>query len=406
MIPRVNMITKFIICLILVIAVSSCSGNGSPSNTKTKNQDEILNEVYNESNLLSQEFTFDGSKGTIIEGQNGTKVKIDKNTFVNVNGDLITGEITLELKEVLNPVDMIMGNLTTVSNGKALETGGMIYLNATSSSEQLSIADGKSILISIPSDTLLSDMSLFEGVKDSDGIVNWVDPIPLDLPEAKNDSAMIDLDPFEKTHNIRYSVEPYGNNEIEYPQNIKDEVSRIAWEGTGLKISKDSTFEFAGHTIHFYKQDELTRWNQVFKVEMGNNSFVTDQNISYIFQLKKLGWANIDRLLNDPRTKDVELITNVLNHNDFNFVYTTLITQKMFLPGYQKKDNSYSFTHGDFESTKLPIGEKATIIATARKNNKTYFDYKTITIEKNQTLNLELSVSSKEKIEQVLKNEF
>jgi hypothetical protein len=383
----------------------SCGETTTPE-VEEKNLDEILNEVYNESNLPSQEFSLIGSQGTIIEGKDGTKVKIDKNTFVDKNGNLISGEITLELKEVLDPIDMIMGNLTTISDGKTLETGGMIYLNATSSSEQLSLASGKSILISMPSDSLLSDMSLFEGVKDSAGVVNWVDPVPLGIPEAENDSAMVDIDEFEKTHNIKYSVEPFGNNEIDYPQNIKDEVGRIAWAGTGLKISRDSTFEFSGHVIHFYKQNELTRWNQVFKVEKGNNSFVTDQNVSYIFKLKKLGWANIDRLLDDPRTEDVELITEVSNHEDFNFVYTTLITQKMFLPGYQKKDDSYSFTHGDSESTKLPIGEKATIIATARKNNKTYFAFKTIVIKEKQELVLKLSVSNKMKIERALEKEI
>lgn len=405
MIPSTDMRVNFVICLSLTVMMCSCGETTTPE-VEEKNLDEILNEVYNESNLPSQEFSLIGSQGTIIEGKDGTKVKIDKNTFVDKNGNLISGEITLELKEVLDPIDMIMGNLTTISDGKTLETGGMIYLNATSSSEQLSLASGKSILISMPSDSLLSDMSLFEGVKDSAGVVNWVDPVPLGIPEAENDSAMVDIDEFEKTHNIKYSVEPFGNNEIDYPQNIKDEVGRIAWAGTGLKISRDSTFEFSGHVIHFYKQNELTRWNQVFKVEKGNNSFVTDQNVSYIFKLKKLGWANIDRLLDDPRTEDVELITEVSNHEDFNFVYTTLITQKMFLPGYQKKDDSYSFTHGDSESTKLPIGEKATIIATARKNNKTYFAFKTIVIKEKQELVLKLSVSNKMKIERALEKEI
>jgi hypothetical protein len=403
---RAKMKMRFIFYISLALMMHSCGGETAPE-LNENNLDEILDKVYNETNLPSQKFSFDASKGKIIEGENGTKIWIEKNSFVDESGKIVTGKITIELKEALYPVDMIMANLTTVSNGKALETGGMIYINATSiSSGQLSLADNKSMLISLPTDSLLSDMSLFEGVKDSLGNVNWVNPVALDMPVAEADTAMSGLDVFEKAHNILYSVDPYGNDESKYPQKVKDEVSRIAWEGTGLIISKDSTFEYAGHVIHFYKQDTLIRWNHIFKVEKGNNSYVTDQHVNYIFEMKKLGWANIDRLLDDPRTEDVELITEVSNHGDFNYVYTTLVTQKMFLPGYQKKDDSYCFTHGDYEATKLPIGVKATIIATARKDNKTYFAFKTITIKKDQKINLELTLSDKKKIETTLEHEI
>ncbi|MGB6037019.1 MAG: hypothetical protein WBG42_12175, partial [Cryomorphaceae bacterium] len=153
-------------------------------------------------------------------------------------------------------------------------------------------------------------------------------------------------------------------------------------------------------------QNELTKWSQVFKVEKGTNSYVTDQNVYYIFKLKNLGWANIDRLYSDPRTEEVDLLASVSNESDFNFVYTTLVTQSMYLPGYQKKDESFSFTHGDYESTQLPIGEEATVIATACKDGKTYFGYQTIEIKKKQNVKIELKESSKNKIEEILENEI
>ena len=122
--------------------------------------------------------------------------------------------------------------------------------------------------------------------------------------------------------------------------------------------------------------------------------------------MKNLGWANIDRLYSDPRTEEVELLANISNESDFNFIYTTMVTQSMYLPGYQKKDESFSFTHGDYESTQLPIGETATIIATACKDDKTYFGYQTIEIKKKQDVKIELKESSKTKIEEILENEI
>lgn len=107
-------------------------------------------------------------------------------------------------------------------------------------------------------------------------------------------------------------------------------------------------------------------------------------------------------MLDDPRTTDVDLFVNVKNHEEFNFVYATMITKNMYLPGYQKADNTYSFTHGDYEKPRLPVGEKATIIVTASKGGKTYFDFQTIEIAESQKVELNLNESSKTKIEKTL----
>jgi len=399
---------KYSIFTILTLSILySC--NNSPSNESTEgkgNRADVFNEVYNDENIESQTFTIDNSIDNIIEGDNGTKIRITKNTFVDQDGNLIEGQIEIELKEALTPIDMVMGNLTTTFNDQPLLSGGMIYLNATFESNQLNIAENKSILTSVPSDTLLADMSIFEGNRDSLNAMNWSDPEPIGLPQAESDSLPVQaMDAFEKSHNIRYSVDGFMEP-LDQPQFVRDEVSRIAWEGAGLKITKDSTFKIGEYTVHFYKQNELTKWSQVFKVEKGTNSYVTDLNVYYIFKLKNLGWANIDRLYSDPRTEKVDLLASVSNESDFNFVYTTMVTQSMYLPGYQKKDESFSFTHGDYESTQLPIGEKATIIATACKDDKTYFGYQTIEIKKKQDVKIELKESSKTKIEEILENEL
>jgi len=399
---------KYSIFTILTLSILySC--NNSPSNESTEgkgNRADVFNEVYNDENIESQTFTIDNSIDNIIEGDNGTKIRIGKNTFTDLNGNPIKGEVVLELKEALNPIDMVMGNLTTTFNGKPLQSGSMLYLNATSNNNQLMIADNKSILASVPSDTLFEDMSLFIGDRDSLNGMNWSDPEPIGLPQAESDSLPVQaMDAFEKSHNIRYSVDGFIE-QLDQPQFVRDEVSRIAWEGAGLKITRDSTFKIGEYTVHFYKQAALTKWSQVFTVEKGMNSYVTDQNVYYIFKMKNLGWANIDRLYSDPRTEEVELLADVSNESDFNFVYTTMVTQSMYLPGYQKKDNSFSFTHGDYESTQLPIGEKATIIATACKNDRTYFGYQTIEISKKQEVKIELKESSKNKIEEILEKEI
>jgi hypothetical protein len=138
----------------------------------------------------------------------------------------------------------------------------------------------------------------------------------------------------------------------------------------------------------------------------GENSFAEDRKTNYIFSIKKLGWANIDRLLEDPRTKEVELITSVENEKEFKFIYVTMITQKMYLPGYQKKDETFCFSHNDEEKQQLPVGETATILATAYKNDKPYFAIKKITITDKQTVAFKLEETTTEKLKAEMKEKI
>jgi hypothetical protein len=102
--------------------------------------------------------------------------------------------------------------------------------------------------------------------------------------------------------------------------------------------------------------------------------------------------------MSDPRTKEVKLITLVNNESEFKFIYVSLITQKMYLPGYQKKDGTFCFSHNDEEKQQLPVGETATILATAYVDGKPYFAIEKITIKEKQTVSFNLIATTQEKL--------
>ena len=388
--------TRLIISLlVLTVFITSCNKNKG-------NKTDVFTKVYSTDNLTTQTFSIDASIDNIITGTNGTKIRIPKNSFVDSTGLPISGTVEIQLKEALTKKEMVLANLTTTFNGKPLETGGMIFVDALSKGKSLLLAENKTIQVALPTDSTLNGMSLFSGIQDSSGI-NWANPIALNKPNV--DSSGISMDLFEKTTNIMYSVDGFDNTK-DYPDSINSEIGRIAWQGDGLKITKDSTFKIGNYTVHFYKQNRLQKWNEVFTVEKGTNGFNEDKNAHYIFSLKKLGWANIDRLLEDPRTKVVELITSIENQGDFKFVYVTLVTQKMYLPGYQKKDNTFCFSHNDDEPQLLPVGETATIIATAYKNDKPYFGIQKITITDKQTITFKLIETTVEKLKAALQEKI
>lgn len=357
--------------------------------------------ILNDENLPDQTYVIDNSVENILTGEKGTRLRIPKNTFSYANGDLIEGEIQIELKEAISAPDIILANLSTTFNGAPLQTGGMIYINAKGENGPVKINDDKSILTLLPTDSILENMSVFEGIKDESGKIIWVAPKPINS-SSENEQEIIRT--FERSHNIMYTV--FLNNEQQetFPDSIETIVAELAWEGTGLKITRDSTFPIGDYTINFLKQDQLFTWTQTF--ESGSNAYISDYNLSYIFNLKKLGWANIDRLYSDPRTEEINLITTFSNQKEFDLIQTTLITESMYLPGYQRKDNTFGFTHGDFEKTQLPIGAKATIIGTSNVNDEIYFGLQTFEIGKDQKIEIKLKKSNSMEMELALNSEL
>lgn len=381
-----------LLILIFSIALFSCDPNKG-------NKSDLFTKVYTADNIPTQTYSIDPNIDNIITGKNGTRIRIPRNSFVDSTGQIISDSITISLKEVLTREEMVLGNLTTTYKGKPLETGGMLYVDATSNAKRLKLAENKSLLVALPTDSTLHNMSLFSGIQDSAGI-KWENPISISLGNA--DTSNIPIESFEKTTNIMYFLEGYDAPK-DYPDSVVNEVGRIAWEGDGLKISKDSTFKIGKNVVVFLKQDTLLKWDDVFPEQKGTNYFIEDPNTSYIFELKELGWANIDRLLADPRTKEIELITTIENQQDFEFIYVTLITQRMYLPGYQKKDYSFGFSHGDEEPQYFPVGETATIMATAYKKDKPYFAFQKIILSEKQNVILKLTETTVEKLKAIVK---
>jgi hypothetical protein len=393
--------TKQIFLAISAIILMASCGEDKPVKTDKENPTEVFTQIYTIDNLTKQTFVIDNSVDNLIKGINGTIVRIYKNTLVNQDGTPIKGQVEITLVEALSPIDRVLGNLTTTFENKPLETGGMIFIDAMAQGKQVSIASDKNILIKMPTDSTLSNVSVFEGQKDSTGIT-WNDPISLRMNNA--DSAIIDRSIFEKTTNVKYNVDGFdvGND----PPKVSSEVGRICWSGDGLKISKDSVFKIEGYTVRFFKQKKLLTYEESFTNEKGVNSFAQDRNTNYIFSIKKLGWANIDRLLEDPRTIEVDFVTSIENQKDFKFIYITLLTQQMYIPGYQKRDNTFCFSHSDQEKQELPVGEVATILATAYKNDKPYFAIKKIKIERKQTISFKLIETTKDKLKADLQEQI
>jgi TonB family protein len=158
-----------------------------------------------------QRFKVDANKGKTIEGEQGTLVIIPPKAFVDEQGININGTVDFELVEALTLEDMILYNLTTTSNGKQLETGGMFYMNATQNGKVIKVNQNAPIYTETPTEEIKKGMLAFDSEIDSSGNINWITPKPLKKYLTKIDLNLLDFLPEGFANGVEEGL-PYKNH--------------------------------------------------------------------------------------------------------------------------------------------------------------------------------------------------
>lgn len=123
-----------------------------------------------------QTYNVNPKEGATIEGKEGTLIIIPSNAFINDNNEIVNDNVQFELVEAITLEDMVLYNLGTTSNGKLLESGGMLYVKATCNSQQVKINPARPLYIEVPTNEVKKDMMVFEGKTQEDGKLNWENP--------------------------------------------------------------------------------------------------------------------------------------------------------------------------------------------------------------------------------------
>jgi len=150
-------------------------------------------------------------KDFTVTCKEGTKLTIPAKSFVEVKtGKLARGIINLEVTEYYKLSDMLLANLSTKSDDKQLETGGMLYLDANKKGKKLKLKSGKRIKMTFVNKGK-KDMQLFTGVENNEG-VNW-----------KLEDQLNTIIPKKKRKPVRFN-DPIIEEDVEVAFNVIDEV--------------------------------------------------------------------------------------------------------------------------------------------------------------------------------------
>lgn len=170
-----NKIARTILVALLSVTLFQCNNTSITNTIKLHPDDPFKNTI-----VPSQTFDIDSKQDNVVEGKNGTVVVCPKGCFKNAKGEIVEDNVKIELSEALSLEDLLLSNLTTTSDGKQLETDGMIYFNATADGEQLTINKDNPIHIEIPTTEKKAGMMAYKGIRDEKGNMNWVEPKALD----------------------------------------------------------------------------------------------------------------------------------------------------------------------------------------------------------------------------------
>ncbi len=120
----------------------------------------------------TQSFTGNAASGFSIIGEKGTKVKFPANAFVDGSGNIVSGTVTVTLKEVLSKKDVLLSGVMTESNGQLLESGGEMLIKALKDGKDLQVNPAlgdTGIRVEVPKVMNNKDMGLFVQQKRDQG---------------------------------------------------------------------------------------------------------------------------------------------------------------------------------------------------------------------------------------------
>ena len=280
----------------------------------------------------SQFFIIDPRKDTVLIGNEGTKLYFNAGCLSTPN------QVKVELKEYYTLGDYIKYNMPTVTNGEMIQTGGVIYLNATEEADpkkQVQIKSGIGVGVEFTNNDD-PDMQLFIQDPNSNNDLNWV------LPTERKDDWQMTETVFDENNNI---------------------------------VSKET----------FYSKDD---WDNYLANEKQKKEI--SQKAQSILNTNNFGLLNCDKFIDVP-TLPIEFTSDLNVYAKYYLVFTGI---RGVIDGRGIQDKVV------FDNT--PINSEATLIAIAFKGKQAYYYNKKINTSGEKGFNIQLSPVSEVFINQQL----
>ena len=348
-----------------------------------------------------QTFEFILKNDTLISGKEGTKIWIPRDLFENYSN----GKITFELKEFYSKEDMILNSLSTVTNkDELLESSGMFYINFKEGDKQLKIKNGKSYKVETPNKPLAESNIYYN---DNDSIFRW------ELGKSKLKVLFPDI---LRNRAFRISVGKDGEGGF-FKETTLDSLRNVQ-KIDSLKLMKileeeenelkenirNNEIEIVEELNHDSKHDKYRdinnneRLTKEEKQKRRKNRDAFFNSLAEIsnFSSDKLGWINIDRILDYEKLKKITIKNNDKLFDSDYVIFYNYLGQKSLINHYLYNFNS------DYVYPELRIKGKIKVIVYTKNEDKIFYDKFYIDRNSNTEFNLKLKETTLDKLKQEL----
>lgn len=318
-----------------------------------------------------QTFEFVLKNNTLVSGKEGTKIWITKDLFENYTN----GKITFELKEFYSKEDMILNGLSTVTNkDELLESSGMFYINFKEEGKQLKIRKGKSYNVTIPNKPLTESTIYYNN---NDSVFKW------ELSKNQIYTEISDI-----VRNLKY----FNSGKWEY-ENIPDKFKKKVILDSLSIVKKRDSLEY----LKILNEENKKRIEALIESNSGWDILLKDQNLPieekmerydffqnqdqiYSFTSDKLGWINIDKILDYEVEKKITFrnTNQELKYFSLNLIYQN--NQSIL---------NYDLKPFEIQSNLVKIVGRIKVVIYANSGNKIMYD--SFYIEKNSRSEFDLN---------------
>lgn len=170
---KTNYFLSLLIGGAMAFAATSCNDDDSKPTALKPDTDDKVGPVQQEiRDARKQSLTLNITTGGSVVGEEGTRVEFPAGSLLKQNGDVVSGNVTIELIEVYKKSDMLLSKMPTRGlnpDGKIalLVSGGEFYVNAKQNGEQLKLGGG--FIINAPTANTGGedgDMKVFKGAEE------------------------------------------------------------------------------------------------------------------------------------------------------------------------------------------------------------------------------------------------
>ena len=315
-----------ILSLAIATSLMACKKNKDVIKP-TSNDLEKVKSFFSANAPKYESFTIDASAGGTLTTSKGTKIKFPAGIFKKANGQIVSGSVTVEVKDILQVSDMLLGNRPTETNGEMLISFGEMTVKASQNGEALQVKNDSARV-----------------------------QVPLAPPKPANGQIIREIPMWAGDSAVNYTLQGYDH------ENTSVTLTQTGYVPRGINWNQNGNFA-------------LNNTN-------GTSSFALD-SLGV--------WRNCDALMGDPRPKTTVLgyFTNQWNAAtsasymgaEPSMLFFKVKQQNSLVKLYNKIVNAPAGKEGLLSyQNSFPIGMEGTFLAITTKDGKFYAEMKDVTI--------------------------